>query len=49
MITKKTLLQLPEDLHRAMKAEAAKAGLTINDYINKLIQEKVRRAEKNNK
>jgi predicted HicB family RNase H-like nuclease len=44
-ITKKVLLSVPEELHRLMKAEAARAGLTMNDYATRVFAQAVKETE----
>jgi antitoxin FitA len=33
---------VPDDLHRAIRAKAAKAGMSLSDYLLRLISEEVR-------
>lgn len=42
IITKKVVWVFPEELHRLVKAEAAKLGLTANDYAIKVFTEKLK-------
>lgn len=37
--TKKVVLSVPEDVHRLIKAEAARAGMTLHDYCIKVFRE----------
>jgi predicted HicB family RNase H-like nuclease len=40
---KNLLIRLPEDLHRLMRAEAAKGGLTVTQYVTDAIRSAVKR------
>jgi hypothetical protein len=39
-------LQLPDDLHRKIKAQAALAGMTLRGYLIKMLQELADRKDK---
>jgi predicted HicB family RNase H-like nuclease len=40
---KNMLISIPEDLHRLMKSEAAKAGQTIKDFVTEAIRSAVKK------
>ena len=40
---KNLLIPIPEDLHRLMKSEAAKAGLTVKDFVTNAIAAAVKK------
>jgi hypothetical protein len=40
---KTMLIVIPEDLHRLMKSEAAKAGLTVKQYVTDAIRSAVKK------
>lgn len=41
---KTMLIGIPEDLHRLMKSEAAKAGRTVRDFVTDAIRYAVKKA-----
>jgi predicted HicB family RNase H-like nuclease len=41
---KTMLIGIPEDLHRLMKSEAAKAGRTVRDFVTDAIRRAVKKA-----
>jgi predicted HicB family RNase H-like nuclease len=40
---KQMMIVIPEDLHRLMKSEAAKAGLTVKQYVTDAIRSAVKK------
>ena len=38
---KQIMIVIPEDLHRTMKSEAAKAGMTVKQYVTDAIRSAV--------
>lgn len=41
--TKKVVLNVPDDIHRLIKSEAAKNGMTLHDYCIKVFAEAINR------
>jgi predicted HicB family RNase H-like nuclease len=40
---KNMLISIPEDLHRTMKSEAAKAGMTMKEFLTEAIRAAVKK------
>jgi predicted HicB family RNase H-like nuclease len=40
---KNLLIRIPEDLHRLMRSEAAKGGLTVRDFVSNAIRSAVKK------